>query len=238
MKLYKRIFQQSWAQASVSALVSGYLRFVNLTSRWEMRRYDIPQSLIDQKQPFIICFWHGRLVPSILAWRFSATLHILSTPHRDGQIAAKTYNRFGVQTIWGSTKKGGSEAARTIIRTLKAGGVSGITPDGPKGPRQRMQKSSLDMARMAGAVLVPFAPSITRVKWLRSWDRMIVPLPFARGTFAFGEPMEIPRKASEEEYEALRQEFENRMNALLIEVDQACNQETPEPAEIKVESGS
>ena len=237
MKLYKRIFQQSWAQAGVSALVSGYLRFVDLTTRWDLQGFDIPQKLIDQKQPFIICFWHGRLVPSILAWRFPATLHILSTPHRDGQIAAKTYNRFGVQTIWGSTKKSGSEAARTIIRTLKAGGVIGITPDGPKGPRQRMQKSSLDMARMSGAVLVPFAPSSTRVKWLRTWDRMIVPLPFARGTFAFGEPVEIPRKASEEEYEALRLEFETRMNALLAEVDQACAQETPVPADMNVEGG-
>ena len=235
MKLYKRIFQQSWAQASVSALAAGYMRFVNLTTRWEQRRYDVVEKLIAQKQPMLFCFWHGRLITSLFAWRFSPTLYILSTPHRDGQIAAKTYNRFGVKTIWGSTKKGGTEAARTIIRTLKDGGVIGITPDGPKGPRQRMQASSLDMARMSGAYLVPFAASTSRAKWLNSWDRMIVPLPFARGVFAFGEPLEIPRKASPEGYEALRLEFEDRMNALIVEVDEACGQTPSEPAQPKVE---
>lgn len=231
MKLYKRIFQQSWAQATVSALAAGYLRFVRLSGSWETRGQDAIEALMDDNQPLIFCFWHGRLIPNIICWDASRTLHILSTPHRDGQIAAKTYNRFGIQTIWGSTKKGGSEAVRAIIKVLKSGGVIGITPDGPKGPRQRMQKSAIDMARMTGAKLVPVATSTSRAKWLRSWDHMIVPLPFGNGVIAFGEPVDIPRKASDAEFEAIRQDFENRMNALLCDVDEACGQTSPEPAE-------
>ena len=233
MKLHKRIFEKAWAQNAISALIAGYLWFVRLTGRWDIRGAERIHDLMDQDQALIFCFWHGRLIPNVFLWREPRVLHILSTPHRDGQIAAKTYNRFGIRTIWGSTKKGGTEAARAIIKVLKAGGVIGITPDGPKGPRQRMQKSSIDLARMSGAMLVPVATSTSRVKWLKSWDRMIVPLPFAHGMAMYGEPMEIPRKASAEELEDIRLKFEARMNALLKEVDQACGQKTPEPAEVE-----
>ncbi|MCW8916625.1 MAG: lysophospholipid acyltransferase family protein [Magnetovibrio sp.] len=232
MKLYKRIFEKPWAQEAISALAAGYMRFVRITSTWEYRGQEHVNKLVQENTPMLIGFWHGRLIPSLFGWPYASTLHILSTPHRDGQIAAKAYNRFGIQTIWGSTKKGGTEAVRAIIKVLKSGGVVGITPDGPKGPRQRMQRSSIDIARMTGAKLVPFSVSGTRMKWRNSWDYMAIPKPFSHYIMQFGEPMDIPRKASDEEYEQLRLEFENRMNALQQEVDQACTQPSPEPATV------
>ncbi|MBF0249526.1 MAG: lysophospholipid acyltransferase family protein [Alphaproteobacteria bacterium] len=230
MKLHKRIFNQAWAQSLVSLLIALYLRVVRLTGRWETRGEDDVQRLMDAGQPLIFCFWHGRLISNIFCWRNEAVLHILSTPHRDGQIAARSYNRFGIQTIWGSTKKGGTGAVREILKVLKDGGVIGITPDGPKGPRQRMQKSAIDMARMTGAMLVPVSNATTRCKWLGTWDRMVLPLPFGRGVFAFGEAMEIPRKASDEEFERIRAAFEDRLNALTRQLDAECGQTTPDPA--------
>ncbi|MEG3619008.1 lysophospholipid acyltransferase family protein [Magnetovibrio sp. PR-2] len=238
MKLYKRIFEKPWAQSAISALAAGYMRFVRLTSKWEHRGLENVEGLVENETPMLISFWHGRLIPSLFGWPYASTLHILSTPHRDGQIAAKAYNRFGIKTIWGSTKKGGTEAVRNIIKVLKSGGVVALTPDGPKGPRQRMQQSSVDIARMTGAKLVPFGISATKLKWRNSWDCMVIPKPFSHYIIIFGEPMEIPRKASKEEYETLRQEFENRMNALQLEVDEACNQPSPEPAPVKSETAS
>ena len=235
MKLYKRIFERPWAQGAVSALAASYLRLVWVTNRFDTRRLEPVRDLMAAGQPLIFCFWHGRLIPNIICWHEPRVLHILSTPHRDGRIAARTYNRFGIQTIWGSTKKGGTEAVRAIIKVLKAGGVIGITPDGPKGPCQRMQKSALDMARMTGARLVPVATSTTRAKWLRTWDRMLFPLPFGRLVLAFGEPMDIPRKAEDAVYEDLRRTFEDRMNTLAREVDDACGQTPTKPAPLLVD---
>ncbi len=232
MKLHKRIFEKPWAQTAISVVIAGYMRFVRLTSKWEFRGLDHIDGLIENNTPILVGFWHGRLIPSLFGWPYASTLHILSTPHRDGQIAAKAYNRFGIETIWGSTKKGGTEAVRAIIKVLKSGGVVGITPDGPKGPRQRMQRSSIDIARMTGAQLVPFSVSGTRMKWRNSWDVMAIPKPFSHYIMQFGEPMGIPRKASEEEYEELRLEFEKRMNVLQKQVDEACNQTSPEPAHV------
>ncbi len=232
MKLYKKILNQSWAQNVVSMLAASYLRFVRLTGRWDFRGWETIQSLIDEDRPIILCFWHSRLIANAFAWKTDKPLHQLSTPHRDGKIAAGAYNRLGVKTIWGSTSKGGSSAVRGILKVLKSGGAVSITPDGPRGPRQRMQSSAIDIARMSGAVLVPVSNSMSAAKMLDTWDRMLVPLPFARGVFEIGTPVEVPRDASPEQRENIRLEMETSLNEITFKLDKETGVTTPEPAPI------
>ncbi|MDH5189559.1 MAG: lysophospholipid acyltransferase family protein [Rhodospirillaceae bacterium] len=230
MKLYKKILNQTWAQNIVSMLGAGYLRLVQITGRWEVRDWQTMQALIDENRPIILCFWHSRLIANAFGWKSDKPLHQLSTPHRDGKIAAATYNRLGVKTIWGSTSKGGSEAVRAMLKVLKHGGIISITPDGPRGPRQRMQKSAIDIARMSGAVLVPVSNSMSPFKMLGTWDRMIVPLPFAKGIFAVGQPVEVPRDASPEQLEEIRNTMEQTLNQMTQRLDKETGIITPEPA--------
>ena len=229
MKLHKRILNQDWAQATVTWLAALYLRFVRLSGRWETRGWDKLQGLIDDGKPAILCFWHGRLIANIFGWPQGVRLYQLSTQHRDGKLAGKTYQRMGVTPIWLDKNKP-MEATREMVKVLKSGGIGAITPDGPKGPRQRMQMSAIDLARLAGgAYLVPVSNSTTRAKVLSSWDRMQVPLPFGRGVFQLGEPVEVPRKATAEELEAIRVKVEDTLNAMTRALDLECGQETPEP---------
>ena len=230
MKLHKRIFEQAWAQALISFLIALYLRLVRLTGRWEVRGWEHVQALFDSGQPPVLCFWHARLTMAIFGWRTPRKLNVLSTPHRDGRIAAQTYNRLGINTIYGSTKKGGSEAARGMIRALKNGEAVAITPDGPKGPRQRMQMGAIDIARMSGAKLIPVTAAASGSKVLGTWDRLQIPKPFSRGVVQFGPAMDVPRKGSEDELDALRQDFEDRLNAMTRALDAEFGRETPEPA--------
>jgi len=236
VKLHKRIFEQTWAQALVSFLIALYVRFAYLTSRWEVRGWDNVQSQVDAGQPVILCFWHARMILSMYGWQHTHQLNMLSTPHRDGKIAALSYNRLGINTIWGSTKKGGSEAARAMIRVLKAGETVAITPDGPKGPRQRMQSSAIDIARMSEAKLVPVTATSTNSKILGSWDRLQIPKPFGRGVVWIDAPINVPRKASDDDFETLRQSVENRLNAMTEELDQEFGLETPSPAGLPIPS--
>ena len=230
MKLYKKILNQTWAQNIVSMLGAGYLRLVQITGRWEVRDWQTMQDLIEENKPIILCFWHSRLIANAFGWKSDKPLYQLSTPHRDGKIAAATYNRLGVKTIWGSTSKGGSEAVRAMLKVLKHGGIISITPDGPRGPRQRMQKSAIDIARMSGAVLVPVSNSMSPFKMLGTWDRMIVPLPFAKGIFAVGQPVEVPRDASPEQLEEIRYTMEQTLNQMTQRLDKETGIITPEPA--------
>lgn len=230
MKLHKRILNQDWAQAVVTALGAAYLRFVRFSGRWETRGWDKLQPLIDAGKPVILCFWHGRLIANIFGWPPGVPLYQLSTAHRDGQLAGKTYQRLGVTPIWLDKNKP-AEATRKMVKLLMDGGVGAITPDGPKGPRQRMQMSAIDLARLAGGgYLVPVSNSTTRAKALNTWDRMLVPLPFGRGIFTVGEPIEVPRKADVDELEAIRQKMEDTLNAMTRALDAECGQQTPEPA--------
>ncbi|HEY9079220.1 lysophospholipid acyltransferase family protein [Magnetovibrio sp.] len=236
MKLHKRIFEQAWAQSLVSLLIAAYVRFAHATSRWDIRGWDNIQNQIDAGQPVILCFWHARMILSMYGWRHPYKLNMLSTPHRDGKIAALSYNRLGINTIWGSTKKGGTEAARAMIKALKSGETVAITPDGPKGPRQRMQSSAIDIARMSGAKLVPVTAASTNGKILGTWDRLQIPKPFGRGVVWIDAPIEVPRKASEDDFEALRQSVEDRLNTMTRELDREFGFETPEPAELPIPS--
>lgn len=238
MKLYKQILNQSWAQNVVSSIAALYLRFVRFSGHWDIRGWENIQAQIDENRPVIICYWHSRLIASVFGWKSDKPLHQLSTPHRDGKIAAGTYNRLGIKTIWGSTSKGGSGAIRAMLKVLKGGGAISITPDGPRGPRQRMQMSAIHIARMSGAVLVPVSGSMTNAKMLNTWDRMLVPLPFSRGVIEIGTPVEVPRDASVEQQELIRQTMEDTLNAMSIKLDNVTGVITPEPAPLPEHSNN
>jgi len=118
---------------------------------------------------------------------------------------------------------------------LKAGETVAITPDGPKGPRQRMQPSAIDIARMSGAKLVPVTAAATNSKILGTWDHLQIPKPFGRGVVWIAPAVDVPRKASTEGFEALRQSIEDRLNTMTQELDREFGLTTPEPAALPVD---
>jgi len=229
VKLHKRILNLDWVQSIITGLAAAYLRFVRLSGHWEMRDWHNIQDIVDQGKPVVLCFWHGRLLAKVFGWPKDAIpLHQLSTAHRDGKLAGKTYQRLGLVPVWLDSKSP-TEATRKIVKILKNGGVCSLTPDGPKGPRQRMQMSAIDLARLGGAYLVPVSSSGSRMKILNTWDKMQVPLPFSRGAFQMGQAIEVPRKATKDELESIRKHMEDSLNDITRTLDTEFGQETPEP---------
>lgn len=173
----------------------------------------------------VVAFWHSRLLMMGQTW-FGGPFHMLISQHRDGTLIARTIESFGYSTIAGSTTRGGAGALRAILKVLKGGGTIGITPDGPRGPRQRATMGTINAARLSGAIIVPLTYS-ARGRLLNSWDRFLLPLPFSKGVFLWGEPLEVPRDA---DGEACRLELENRLNALMAEADRRTGIGPVEPA--------
>jgi lysophospholipid acyltransferase (LPLAT)-like uncharacterized protein len=54
---------------------------------------------------------------------------------------------------------------------------------------------------------------------LKSWDRFLVPRPFARGLFVYGAPILVPRDADEAGLEAARIEVEKSLNEVTERAD-------------------
>ena len=160
-------------------------------------------------------------------------MHMLISAHRDGRIIADAVTYFGVQSIAGSTKRGGLGALRAMLKRLEAGDCVGITPDGPRGPACRASAGVVNVARLAGVPILPVVFASSRRRVLRTWDRFHLALPFGRGVFLWGEPIEIAADLDETGIEESRLLVECRMNELANEADRRVGHagaESPSPA--------
>lgn len=214
----------------ICALAALYIRFVHATSRWSVEGGEHAAALWDQDAPFILAFWHGRLMLMPYCWRREKPIELLVSQHRDGQFIARTVGHFDLKTIAGSTSRGGTAALRAMLRGLKRGGYVGITPDGPRGPRMRATGGIADIARLSGAPVLPVAVATSRRRVLGSWDRFIVALPFSRGVFVWGAPIEAPKSGDQGAREAVRRLIEDRLNAVTAEADRLVGKTAIEPA--------
>jgi lysophospholipid acyltransferase (LPLAT)-like uncharacterized protein len=130
---------------------------------------------------------------------------------KDGEWTARLFTKLGAETVRGSTSRGGATALRGLVRAAKEGKDLAITPDGPRGPAERVQPGAVALARLSGRPLLPVAFACRPCLRAGSWDRMIVPLPFGRGLFEYGEALWVPRDADAEASEKARLELERRI---------------------------
>jgi len=200
-------------------LGAHYIRLVYNSNRWEVIGKEIAANFWDNGKPFILAFWHGRILMMPYCWMHDKKIHMLISQHRDGQIISRIVNYFGIHTVPGSTHKGGSVAFRALLKALKSGECVGITPDGPHGPRMVVSEGIVQVARLTGAPVVPCTFATKRRHLLNTWDRFWIALPFARGVFIWGQPLFLPAKASADEQEAFRRQLEEILNKITNEAD-------------------
>lgn len=227
--LVKRFLRNERLRQLLCWLGAQYIRLVFATGSWQVVGQDIPAAYWSSGRPFVLAFWHGRLLLMPHIWRRDKAIHMLISHHRDGRLIADTVKHFGIDTVSGSTSRGGSAALRGMLKALKGGDCVGITPDGPRGPRQRASAGIVNVARMAGVPIIPATYSVKRRRLLRTWDRFAVALPFSKGVFVWGRPIEVPRDASDAALEALREEVELRLNAITAAADSRMGHAALEP---------
>ncbi len=215
----KRILARAWAQEAAARLAACYMRLVWRTSRWDTRGGEAAEALHAAGRAFIVCFWHGRMLMMPFGWKRGREISILVSAHRDGRLIARTIARFGVGTVTGSSHRGGAAAFRAMRKALAAGRCIGITPDGPRGPRMRAAMGIAELARRAGAPVLPASYAVRRRRVLGSWDRFILPWPFNRGVFVWGAPIAVAPDADDRAVEAARLRIEDSLNALSSEAD-------------------
>ena len=223
-------------QAGLALLAAGYIRLVHRTGRWELRCDPATAGLIRARQPFIGAFWHGRMLLIAAAWRALLTeLRIaealqpcvISSDHRDGRMMAQATRRFGLRTVFGSTRPGGVSLLRAARRVIDDGQIAVFTPDGPRGPRMRAKPGVVRLAIATSVPIVPITFAASNQRLLASWDRFALALPFARGVLAFGAPLEL---GPGDDPEAGRCLLEQRLNELTREADRALGLSPVEPA--------
>ena len=236
MTPFKRILRNAMLRRSVCRLAAGYIRLVHVSGRWRACGAEAPAALWDARAPFILALWHSQLMMLPRCWRQGVPFAMLISAHRDGELASLVIGHLGLGTISGSSRKSGAQALRTMVRRLGAGECVGITPDGPRGPRRRASEGIISVARLAGVPILPVAASATRRRVLASWDRFSVALPFSRGAFVWGTPIDVARDADAAALEAARREVEDQLNALTDEADRLCGHAPMAPAPMPADS--
>lgn len=229
-RIAKCLLRTRWVSAALSRLVAGYISFVHATTRWRVIGDEYPRALREANKPFIIAFWHGRILLMPKVWDTGKHVSMLISHHRDGRLIADVVQNFGIRTVAGSSSSGGSQALRTIIRRLEDGECVGITPDGPRGPRMRASEGFIDIARLANVPVLMVALSVRRGRILRTWDRFLLALPFTRGVVIWSAPVTIEGRLDRPALEHERRRVEQCMNGLVAEADRLCGRDPVEPA--------
>jgi len=167
---------------------------------------------------FIGALWHNRLLifPFVLR-RFFVHRHgaALISASRDGELLADAIKRFGFDVVRGSSSRLGASAILQLEGVLASGRDVVITPDGPRGPAYELGPGIIFLAQKSGAAVVPINMEYSSCWRIKSWDRFIVPRPFARVRVIIGAPYRVRSTSTDDEFEAERLRLQNAMMALV-----------------------
>jgi lysophospholipid acyltransferase (LPLAT)-like uncharacterized protein len=176
----------------------AYLRLLRATMKLEHRNVEALDRARRVNGHYILAFWHSRVVMMPYGY-LHGRLVALTSRHHDGRILAGVLRRFGMSIASGSSTGGGAQGLREVLRYVKQGFDVGITPDGPRGPRRRAKDGVVAVARISGLPIMPASFSANPAKRLASWDRTLLPRPFSKGLYIYGEPILVNRDASVDE---------------------------------------
>ncbi|HEY2710621.1 MAG TPA: lysophospholipid acyltransferase family protein [Caulobacteraceae bacterium] len=218
MKLFIRT---PWVQSTLAWLVSVYLGATLATMRWRFENREAADVMVASPSGIVACFWHSGLALAVISGRVlkQKPRRVMISNSPDGELIAKIVARLGFPAIRGSTtmdrraNRRSVGAFREALRFIEDGGVIAITPDGPRGPPERMPEGPVVLAKARGTPVFLCGLACRPVVTLKSWDKTKLPLPFGRGCVVFDGPLAILHGADPESVEATRLDWQARLNA-------------------------
>jgi len=195
------------------------VKFLVATYRVRLYSPENEQNALDCFGSLIYASWHQRFFPGITFFSSRKPIAIMISQSRDGEMIARVVDSLGWRPVRGSSTRGGVAALRQLKDLAGRGYKIGHIVDGPKGPFGQVKPGLLRIAQVSGKPIVPTITSSDRRWVFNSWDRFMVPNPFARVIIRFGDPVEIPPDLAPETFEAHRIEVEKQLQELYADTD-------------------
>ncbi len=218
----KALLRSKPVQVVLGTVLGGYLWLILHTIRWRRIDREAIDAQFARPGGVLVGFWHGLIAASIAG-------QPVCLPHRptklmislspDGEFISRAMGWHGFTSIRGSSRKtrdpkraaSGGAAYRQSLEWVRKGGVLVLTPDGPRGPAGEMAEGIVRLAARTGAPLFLMGFAATPALRLKTWDRMMLPIPFGRGALVFDGPYHAPAGADAETIDRLRQEWAGRL---------------------------
>jgi lysophospholipid acyltransferase (LPLAT)-like uncharacterized protein len=187
---------------------------------WRTGR-DFRPVILDHRQRYIYVMWHEYLFVPLITFAHSR-VRLLVSKHSDGQIVAEMCKHLRMGTVCGSTNKGGVEAVRQLLKPSRYRYLA-VVPDGPRGPRRKVQPGVIYLAARLGWPIVPVGIGYYNPWRLRSWDRLAIPKPYHRAAVVSSEALVVPANLDRDGLELYRRKLEDQLNILTAQAEEAAH---------------
>lgn len=182
------------------ARVLGPSLFRLLAKTWRVQflNPELRDTLHEAGTPPVIGFWHQQ-IPAGIGTHRGYPVRVLVSLNRDGEMIADIARRLGFATIRGSSSRGASEAVREMLKIAKGREAIAFTPDGPRGPLHSVAPGVVFLAAASGRPLMAIGFAASRSWRAGSWDKMVIPKPFAKVIVAYDCALGVPDRTASRE---------------------------------------
>ena len=181
----------------ITAAGYWFIRLIGPTLRVSVSFEEGAQHALDDR-PYIASFWHSCIIPSAHIFR-DWGIRVMTSASYDGEYIARIIRKLGFVAVRGSSSRNAVAAQLGMRRALEEGWTVAFTLDGPRGPRHKVQPGPIALGRSTGVALTTFHAAVEGGIVLGSWDKMVIPLPFARVLVRVGKLIHVPPNAGDEE---------------------------------------
>jgi hypothetical protein len=201
-----------------TALLYHFIRAYSRTFRLHIENEQEWMNYHRQGGAVLLCAWHQQFFAAI---RHFKTYHALSpslmiSKSKDGEIIAGVAQRSGWKVVRGSSSRDGRQALGAMSDNLKRFRLAAHILDGPRGPAGQVKPGAIQLAHAANAMIVPVYATADKAWYFKSWDRFMLPKPFARVTLHFGKMIDYNTLRRDMDFESQRLALEKTMLPGLI----------------------
>ena len=211
MNIKKKLFKNILIQNILALITAIYIYLVKISSNINHKNISIPMEYWREEKPFILAFWHNQLMTISFAWTNKKKINILASGHSDGRFGAIVGKYFNLNNI-PTSNFNKSISLRPIFKILLSNNYIGITPDGPRGPKEKVSSGIIKIAKSANVPIIPIGFASSKNFSLKSWDSFIITLPFSKCNFVWGEPINIPNNLKDNEVEKFQLILQEKIN--------------------------
>lgn len=211
MSIRKKLLKHFIVQQLLAFIAFIYILFVKVTSNIKYENIDSPKKYWQNKKPFILAFWHGQLMTFSYTWKINKKLNILASSHSDGRFGASIARYFKLNNIPISSD-GNNLSLRPIFKILNSNNYIAITPDGPRGPKEKVSEGIIKIAKISKVPIIPVGFGSSKNFCLKSWDSFLITLPFSKCRIVWGDSITIPENLEDQEIATYKKIIEEKIN--------------------------